>query len=652
MKKKGQPARLFSPPELNRAWTIADSLELYNVPGWGIGFFGANEQGHLTVSPLLDQGPALDLLKLTENIQNRGTSLPVLIRFSDILRVRIQTLQACFQKAREEYAYRGRYIGAYPIKVNQQRQVVEELVAFGHDIDMGLEAGSRPELQIVLALLDNPDAPIICNGYKDDEFIHLALMGQQMGRNIHVVIEKPQELNKLLLIAKELNIRPNIGLRIKLEASSIGKWWETSGGLSSKFGLTAMEILDAVEIIQAQDMLDCVRLLHFHIGTQISNIRKFKNALRETTHFYAELRRLGCQVQYVDIGGGLGVDYDGSQTTKDSSVNYSIQEYANDVVAYLQEVCEIKNLPHPDIISESGRALTAHHAMLVFNVLEVASSVPFDRPVTHSLNDAPEILELAKMLEDLNEKNALEVWHDTLQLKEDFQKMFTLGALDLVQRSKGERLVRQIAFRIDELARKMAKPSSDLSTTTEYLLDKYYCNFSLFQSLPDHWAIDQLFPVVPLQRLDERPSRLGTLQDITCDSDGSMDHFIHREGGAKRFLELHPLKKGEPYLLGVFLTGAYQEILGDMHNLFGDTDVVHVSVATTEQGWEFRQVLAGELVRDVLKHVSYDPEELVRRVGHLTRKAVSERKANPEQARAFVRAYAASLNDYTYLETS
>ncbi|MBF0322905.1 MAG: biosynthetic arginine decarboxylase, partial [Magnetococcales bacterium] len=373
---------------------------------------------------------------------------------------------------------------------------------------------------------------------------------------------------------------------------------------------------------------------------------------REAARFYAELRHLGCDVQYVDIGGGLGVDYDGSQTTEDSSVNYSIQEYANDVVAYLLEVCDNEDLPHPNIISESGRALTAHHAMLVVNVLEVARSVPFDRPVTQNPQDAPEIQELVEMLHDLNEKNALEVWHDTLQLKDDFQKMFALGALDLVQRSKGERLIRQIAFRIEEMAQRMDNPPPELLSTMEYLIDKYYCNFSIFQSLPDHWAIDQLFPVLPIHRLNERPTRLGTLQDITCDSDGSMDRFIHREGGAKNSLELHPLRQGEPYLLGAFLTGAYQEILGDLHNLFGDTNVVHVSVAETAKGWEFRQILAGELVRDVLRYVSYDPEELVRRVSRLTRKAVSEGRANPDQARAFVRAYAAALNDYTYLETS
>ncbi|MBF0424992.1 MAG: biosynthetic arginine decarboxylase [Magnetococcales bacterium] len=650
MKRKETPIRPPSPIDPGRPWTIADSLDLYNVKGWGIGFFGANAQGHLTVSPLLDQGPVLDLMELVGDIQDRDLSLPVLIRFSDILRVRIETIHTCFQRAAAEYGYKGRYVGVYPLKVNQQRQVVEEFVEFGRGVEVGLEAGSRPELQIVLAMLDWPDAPIICNGYKDDEFIHLALMGQRMGRHIHIVVEKPQELTRLLRIAQELNIRPNIGLRIKLDASGTGKWWETSGGLSSKFGLTAMEILEAVETIQARGMLDCVRLLHFHIGTQISNIRKFKNALREAAHFYAELRRLGCQVQYVDIGGGLGVDYDGSQTTRDSSVNYSIQEYANDVVAYLHEVCEIKHLPHPDIISENGRALTAHHAMLVFNVLEVARSVPFDKPVTADADDATEVVELSRMLEELDAKNAREVWHDTLQLKEDFQKMFTLGALDLVQRSKGERLVRQIAYRIDEIAKELPKPPAELSSAMEYLFDKYYCNFSLFQSLPDHWAIDQLFPVVPIHRLDEPPSRMGTLQDITCDSDGAMDRFIHREGKSKNYLELHPLNPGEPYLLGAFLTGAYQEILGDMHNLFGDTDVVHVLVTATDQGWEFRQVLAGELVRDVLKYVSYDPEELVRRVGQLTRKAVGEGKASPEQARAFVRAYAASLNDYTYLE--
>ncbi|MBF0425105.1 MAG: biosynthetic arginine decarboxylase [Magnetococcales bacterium] len=643
-----------SPPAAtnsDQTWSSADSLNLYNVHGWGIGFFGANDQGHLTVSPLLDQGPTLDLMELVESIQNRGISLPVLIRFSDILRVRIHTLHTCFEKARADYEYTGHYLGVYPIKVNQQRQVVEELIQFGQEVDMGLEAGSRPELQIVLAMLDNPRALIICNGYKDDEFIRLALMGQQMGRQIYVVIEKPQELHKLLAIADTLNVRPNIGLRVKLEASGSGKW-EASGGLFSKFGLTAMEILEAVEFIQARGLLDCVGLLHFHIGSQITNIRKFKNGLREAARFYAELRRLGCAVRYVDIGGGLGVDYDGSQTTQDSSVNYSIQEYANDVVAYLAEVCENEELPHPDIISESGRALTAHHAMLVVNVLEVARSVPFDRPVTQEPHDAPEIQELAEMLHDLNERNALETWHDTLQLKDDFQKMFALGALDLVQRSKGERLIRQIAFRIEEMIGEMENPPPELLSTMEYLIDKYYCNFSIFQSLPDHWAIDQLFPVLPIHRLNERPSRLGTLQDITCDSDGSMDRFIHREGGAKNSLELHPLQNGDSYLLGVFLTGAYQEILGDLHNLFGDTNVVHVSAADTSKGWEFRQVLAGELVRDVLRYVSYDPEELVRRVSRLSRKAVSEGRANPEQARAFVRAYAAALNDYTYLETS
>ncbi|MBF0143737.1 MAG: biosynthetic arginine decarboxylase [Magnetococcales bacterium] len=642
-----------APPEEEGepGWTIADSLELYHVPYWGEGFFSANPKGNLTVSPIQELKSSLDIKDLVDDIQSQGISLPVLIRFSDILRTRIEKLHTCFNSARDEYSYKGRYVAVYPIKVNQQRQVVEELVRYGAPFSMGLEAGSRPELQIALAMLDNPESPIVCNGYKDEEFIRLALMGVRMGRHIHVVVEKPQELTLVLKVAAELGHRPLIGLRVRPDATGHGKW-KSSGGTFSKFGLSAVEVLEAVETLQSQGMLDCLQLLHFHLGSQISNIRKFKNGLAELARFYVELRRLGCNLRYVDVGGGLGVDYDGSCSTNDSSVNYSIQEYANDVVGYLAWVCENENLPHPDIFSESGRALTAHHAMLVVNVLETSQHGQSSGRTLPETEEIREIRELAEMLGNLNFRNALAIWHETMQVKEDLQKMFELGSLNLVQRSKGERLIQKIAREIHSLAGHMSNPSPELLEAQEYLITRYYCNFSVFQSLPDHWAIDQLFPVAPIHRLHERPTEWGTLQDITCDSDGHIDRFIDWERGWKPALELHDFRKGEPYLLGVFLTGAYQEILGDLHNLFGDTNVVHVSVAEGGKGWDFCQIQAGELVRDVLRYVSYDPEELVQRVGRLTRKAVADGRISQEQGRLFLRFYVAAMNDYTYLETT
>ncbi|MBF0132008.1 MAG: biosynthetic arginine decarboxylase [Magnetococcales bacterium] len=632
-------------------WSIQESLDLYHVLAWGEGYFGANEKGNFTVSPSKDPARCIDLKELADEIQTQGISLPVLVRFSDILRSRIELLYESFQSAIREYGYRGRYCGVYPIKVNQQRQVVEELVQFGRPYLMGLEAGSRPELQIALAMLENLESPIVCNGYKDREFIRLALMGVKMGRKIYIVVEKPQELSLLLEISKEMQTRPLIGLRIKPEATGQGKWI-SSGGPFSKFGLSATEVLDMVRDLKNVDMLDCLQLLHFHLGSQISNIRRFKNGLAELTRYYCELRSLGCHVDYVDVGGGLGVDYDGSSSTNDSSVNYSIQEYADDVVGYLHDVCEKKSLPHPNIITESGRALTAHHAMLLVNVLETSSLPINEGKLVVEEGDVLEIRELAEMLDNLNNRNARAIWHDTMQVREDLQKMFVLGSLDLAKRSKGERMIYHIATKIGSLARDMNNPPPELLEAQEYLINRYYCNFSVFQSLPDHWAIDQLFPIAPIHRLDERPGNLATLQDITCDSDGHIDRFIDWERGWKPALELHSFRKGEPYILGIFLTGAYQEILGDLHNLFGDTNVVHVSQSDDDRGWSFCQVLSGQLVRDVLRHVSYDPEDLVQKVDKLTRKAIAEGRVSKEQGRLYLRDYVAALNDYTYLETT
>ncbi len=630
-----------------RTWSVDDSAELYNIHGWGINYFGINKKGNVVVMPQKDGGPAIDLKELVDElITHHEVSLPLLLRFSDIIGDRISKISGCFEKASKEFQYRGNYYGVYPIKVNQQRHVVEEIVRYGQRSNIGLEAGSKPELQAVLAVMDNPEALIICNGYKDEEFIELALLAQKMGKKIFIVVEKLNELKLIRQVAERIDIKPNIGIRIKLTNSGSGKW-EESGGDRSKFGLNASELLEAVEYAREHNVLDSVRMIHFHLGSQITNIRKIKAGLREVAHFYVQMRKLGCDINLVDIGGGLGVDYDGSRSLAASSINYSIQEYANDAVYSLYEACEKYTLPHPDLVTESGRALTAHHSILVFNVLETTSLPNWGDEYKIEEDDHDIVKELYSIYKNLKVRNLLEGWHDAQQLKEEVINLFSLGLLDLPARARAERLFWAIAHSVRKLAKKMKNLPFEFEQLPRMLADKYFCNFSLFQSLPDAWAIDQLFPIMPIHRLNEQPTAEATLQDITCDSDGKIDRFVSTYE-YDDFLPVHQLKDNQRYYIGAFLVGAYQEILGDLHNLFGDTAAVHI--VATETGYEIAQVIEAETVADVLEYVQFNPKELVRTMEKWVSNAVKQGKIPSQQGKEFLATYRSGLYGYTYLE--
>jgi len=630
-----------------RKWRVEDAIELYNINGWGIQYFGINDKGNITVSPRRDNGPAIDLKDLVDELILKDVALPFLLRFPDILDDRIEMISSCFKHAAKEYGYKGRYYSVYPIKVNQQRPVVEELVRQGKRFSLGLEAGSKPELHAVLAIMDNPEALIICNGYKDEDFVELALLAQKMGKKIFIVVEKLNELKLIKTVSERLNVRPNIGIRIKLSASGSGKW-EESGGDGSKFGLTASELLDAINYAKSENILDCVKLIHFHLGSQITNIRKIKAGLREVAQFYVQLQKIGCNIEYVDIGGGLGVDYDGSRSSAANSINYSIQEYANDALYTLKDAADKNGLVHPNIVTESGRALTAHHSVLVFNVLETTTIPQLsseDRVINES--DHEIVCELKTILKRLSSRTMIESWHDAQQNREEALDLFNLGMLDLHTRAQTEQLFWTIALEVQTLANQMKHPPEEMKNLGKLLSDKYFCNFSLFQSLPDMWAIDQLFPIMPIHRLDERPMREATLQDITCDSDGKIDKFI----GTKDFtsnLPLHDFKENQPYYLAVFMVGAYQEILGDLHNLFGDTNAVHVSV--DGDGYSIDQIIDGESVADVLDYVQFSAKKLVRTMETWVSNSVKDGRISVSEGKEFLTIYRSGLYGYTYLE--
>lgn len=631
-----------------KTWRIDDSRDLYNIRGWGINYFDINEEGHATVCPLRTKGPSIDLFKLVQELDLLDMPAPILLRFPDILDMRIEKINECFNKSIQEYGFKGSFYDVFPIKVNQQRAVLEEVVRHGKKFNIGLEAGSKPELHAVLANMDNPNALIICNGYKDEDFIELALLAQKMGKNIYVVVEKITELPMIIEISRRIGVKPNIGLRIKLASSGQGKW-EESGGYNSKFGLSSSELLNAMDLIRQENMCDCVKLIHCHLGSQITNIRKIKFGLREISEFYVQLKQLGMGVEFVDVGGGLGVDYDGSRSAATGSVNYSIQEYANDIVYSIFESCEKFSLPHPNVIAETGRALSAHHSVLVFNVLETAGPEFFE----DGNYDIPEgaadsIKDLYAILKNLNVRNLLENWHDALQINDDILSGFRMGgAVDLKTRALAERLFWSIARRVHELSRELRHSPMELAELPRLLARKYFCNFSLFQSLPDSWAIDQIFPIMPIQRLNEAPTVDATLQDITCDSDGKIDMFVSGDG-VSRTLPVHNLKPGEPYYLAVYLVGAYQEILGDLHNLFGDTNAVHV--VCDGDGYRFDQMIDGESVEDVLDYVNFSDKALVRTMENWVSTSVKEGKISLQEGKEFLNIYRSGLYGYTYLE--
>ena len=629
-----------------RKWRIEDSEELYNITGWGTSYFSINDAGHVVVTPRRD-GVTVDLKELVDELQLRDVASPMLLRFPDILDNRIEKMSSCFKQAAEEYGYKAENFIIYPIKVNQMRPVVEEIISHGKKFNLGLEAGSKPELHAVIAVNTDSDSLIVCNGYKDESYIELALLAQKMGKRIFLVVEKMNELKLIAKMAKQLNVQPNIGIRIKLASSGSGKW-EESGGDASKFGLTSSELLEALDFMESKGLKDCLKLIHFHIGSQVTKIRRIKTALREASQFYVQLHSMGFNVEFVDIGGGLGVDYDGTRSSNsEGSVNYSIQEYVNDSISTLVDVSDKNGIPHPNIITESGRALTAHHSVLIFEVLETATLPEWDdeeeiAPDAHEL-----VQELYSIWDSLNQNKMLEAWHDAQQIREEALDLFSHGIVDLKTRAQIERLYWSITREINQIAGGLKHAPDEFRGLSKLLADKYFCNFSLFQSLPDSWAIDQIFPIMPIQRLDEKPERSATLQDITCDSDGKIANFISTRNVA-HYLPVHSLKKTEPYYLAVFLVGAYQEILGDMHNLFGDTNAVHVSV--NEKGYNIEQIIDGETVAEVLDYVQYNPKKLVRTLQTWVTKSVKEGKISLEEGKEFLSNYRSGLYGYTYLE--
>lgn len=630
-----------------RKWRIDDSSELYNINGWGRKYFSINEKGHVVVTPR-EGYASVDLREVMDELQIKDVTSPVLLRFPDILDNRIEKISNCFKTASEQYNYQAKNYCIYPIKVNQMRPVVEEIVSHGNKFNIGLEAGSKPELHAVLATNIQENSLIICNGYKDANYIELALLAQKMGRRIYLVVEKLNELKTIADVARRLGIEPNVGIRIKLASSGSGKW-ETSGGDQSKFGLNSSELLEALDFMEKNDMKQCLKLIHFHIGSQITKIRRIKNAIREATQFYVQLSRMGFDIEFMDIGGGLGVDYDGTRSSaSESSMNYSIQEYANDAISAIVDACEKNGLKQPNIINESGRSLTAHHSVLILEVLET-TSLPEWKDSWEIAPDAHELArELYQIWDNLNQPNLFESWHDALQIREEALDLFSLGLLDLRTRAQIEQLFWSIAREVGEIAGAMKHAPEELRKVSKMIPDKYFCNFSLFQSLPDSWAIDQVFPIIPISRLDEKPTKTCTIQDITCDSDGKISNFISVHGGTASSLPVHTVKPGEPYYLGVFLVGAYQEILGDMHNLFGDTNAVHISVY--KDHYEIERVIDGETVADVLDYVQYNPKKLVRNVEAWVTSSMKAGKITPDEGREFLSNYRSGLYGYTYIE--
>ncbi len=631
-------------------WNSKKSAELYGINYWGTQYFRINEQGHVEVTPAGPQGPALDLFHLVADLRERGIRVPILLRFPDIVRSRVDLLNRCFARAIEESKYNGKFCGVYPIKVNQQRHLVEEIVEFGQSHAVGLEAGSKPELMICLAMMDTPGALIICNGFKDEDYIEMALISQKIGRNTIIVVDRYSELKNIIEAGKRLDIKPKIGFRTKLNTPSAGRWAETAGA-KSKFGLTPSEIVRGIEFLKAENALDCLELLHFHVGSQVPSIQSIKAAIKEGARVYTELYAMGATMKYIDVGGGLGIDYDGSGKS-DSSTNYSEQEYANDIVSTLQSICDEKRVPHPYIVTESGRALVAHASLLVFDVLGVNDVKIHEPQIPNMDKDTRLVQDLWDIHKTLTLQNMNEYYNDLVEKRRDTLQLFTYGVLSLEQRAKAEDLYWAIATKMLDMAKNNKEAEDIYYALEQELSDTYYCNFSVFQSLPDSWALGQVFPVIPIHRLNEKPERRATLVDLTCDSDGHLSRFIDADvGGEQKYLEVHNLEKNQRYYLGVFLAGAYQEILGDMHNLFGDTDAVHITL--TEHGtYNVEHVVEGDSVRDVLAYVEYQKGELLERIRKASETGITSGRISRSEARLLLELYEKGLNAYTYLRES
>ncbi len=633
-----------------KSWAVSDSLKQYHLENWGDQYFNISPGGNLTVHPRQGLGPGVDLMRVIAEAHSLGLEMPLLVRFQDIIRHRVIALNEAFKKAIIENNYHGKYQGVYPIKVNQMREVVEEVIDAGAPYNYGLEAGSKAELTAVIAMELPPEALVIVNGYKDHSVIKLALMGVKLGKKVLIVVEKLSEVFKVVELSKELSVVPLIGMRCKLGSKGSGKW-ESSGGELAKFGLTTPELIFAVNYLRQQGFNDSFKLLHFHIGSQVTYIRTVKDAVKEATRVYAELRKMGCKLEYLDVGGGLGVDYDGSHTDFESSMNYSLQEYCNDVVYSVQEICANEEVPVPTIVSESGRAIAAHHSVLVVNIfgsIEVGNT-PLDLPEHDDEHNV--VKEMRYALQNMNLKNMMEHLNEAIERKEEALSMFKLGVLNLEDRAKVEHLFWKICRKVHHWAPDLRYIPEEVEKVSKSLADQYLCNFSIFQSMPDHWAIQQLFPIVPLHRLDEEPSRNATLVDITCDSDGKVSKFIDLRD-VKDTLKLHPLKDGEPYYIGLFMTGAYQDIMGDLHNLFGKVNEVHVFLDETEPGgYYIEEVIRGNNVASVLSWIQYSPAHLEKEIKGLIDKKVREGVIKPREGVDLQNFYENVLQGYTYIDT-
>ncbi len=632
-----------------RTWGVSDSLKTYNIENWGDQYFSINPAGNLTVHPKRGEGPGIDLMSVVEEVKAQGLGMPVLIRFQDIIRHRVVSMNEAFRKSIAEYGYKGIYRGVYPIKVNQMSEVVEEIVDAGRPYDYGLEAGSKAELAAVIAQNLSPNALIICNGYKDYSFIKTALLGRKLGKNVIIVVEKLSELYQVIAVGRELGVTPLIGIRTKLATKGSGRW-ESSGGDFAKFGLTTPELLHAVNVLRKEGLQDSFKLLHFHIGSQITNIRTIKDAVKEATRIYAKLRKMDLKLDYLDVGGGLGVDYDGSRTSFDSSINYSLQEYVSAVVYSIKEVCEAEEVDEPNIVNESGRALVAHHSVLLVNVfgsIEVGNT-PVQLEETE--DEAEVVKEMRYLSQNLTSKNLLEHFHDAVSRKEEALSMFKLGILSLEDKAKVEHMFWQICRVIHKNAAGLKYVPDEVEALNKHLADQYLCNFSLFQSMPDHWAVSQLFPIVPIHRHDEEPNHSATLVDITCDSDGKVNKFIDLRD-IKDTLQLHPLRNNEPYYLGFFLMGAYQDIMGDLHNLFGRVNEVHVFLDETEPGgYYIEEVIKGNNIAGVLSWIQYSATDLAKKVKEQIDARVREGVIKPREGVDLQNFYEEVLHGYTYVD--
>ena len=633
---------------MTETWDIPSAIALYNIDRWGTGYFTINGAGNVQVMPTLAYGQAIDLMDVINEARDRGMAFPLLVRFQDLLRHRVETINRAFQSAIAEANYQNVYKGVFPIKVNQLREVVEEIMDAGRPFNFGLEAGSKPELIAALAAHRDPDSLIICNGYKDPTFIQNALLGRKLGKQVIMVVEKLEEVRQILQVSREMNVMPLMGLRVRLQSKGSGKW-ATSGGENAKFGLSTADLVSASNYLKSEGMAESLVLVHFHVGSQVPDIGVIKRAVREAARFYAKLSKMGHPMQFVDVGGGLGVDYDGSRTAFDSSMNYTLQEYARDVVYNIIDVCESEKVPHPIIVSESGRAIVAHHSVLVVEAFSSIEKGSADLPLAISQTDPKLLHEMVETQKALSKQNRMEVLHDAQQIKEQCQSMFELGLLDLESKAKIEIIYWQIAQSVVELCRGMRYVPDEVKELETALGDQYLCNFSVFQSLLDHWALGQLFPIMPVHHLEQPPDRNGTLVDITCDSDGKVSKFIDLQD-VKETLPLHRMRPGEPYYLGFFLMGAYQDIMGDLHNLFGRVNEVHVFLDEDEDsGWYIEEVIEGSTVGSVLSMTQWDQHELIRLVKAQVDAAIKSNRLKPNEAMRLLSDYERGLKGYTYL---